>query len=114
MLGSEELGRLGESTADLRFYQVGPNLLTASEISRITSPLRTLAWPHRDLMTNPEQMRRILLRQIGDRLARLRLKTGRHLLAGVTTQIEDGAERKILLLVLVPYGVESCDWQLSA
>jgi hypothetical protein len=111
MVSTEELAHMAETANDLVLYQAGPNLLPPSEISRIVSPLRALAWPHRDLLTDPQQLRRIVFRQIGDRLARLRLKTGRHILAGLNSA-EFGIDRKTLVLVLVSHRVETCDWEI--
>ena len=111
MTSAADLAQLAESMDEFAVYQVGPNTLPSSEVSRITEPLRALAWPHRDL-SDPEELRRILARQLTDRLARLKIKTGRHVLAGVALRIEEGNERKLLVLVIVSDRVESCDLEL--
>lgn len=111
MIGTEDLAQLAESMDDLVIYQVGVNPLPASEISRITGPLRALAWRQGDLLSDRQELRKILVRQITDRLARLKLKTGRHVLAGVVLRIEGENERRILLLVVASDRVETCDFE---
>jgi hypothetical protein len=112
MISSTDLARLAESMDDLLVFQVGTNPLPTSEISRITGPLRSLAWPLRDLMSDPHALRRILVRQVTDRLARLRLTAGRHVLAGVSLELKGETERKTLLIVIAPTRIESCDFEI--
>ncbi|WP_395015106.1 hypothetical protein [Dongia sp.] len=112
MISGADLAQLAESMDDLLVYQVGTTPLPDSEISRITESLRSLAWPLRDLMSDPHAMKRILVRQVTDRLARLRLTTGRHVLAGVSIEFEGETERKTLLIVIAPIRVESCDFEI--
>lgn len=111
-IDAEDLAQMAESMDEFAVYQVGPNTLPSSEVSRITEPLRALAWPDRDLLTDPKELRRILARQLTDRLARLKIKTGRHVLAGVVLRVEEGNERKLLVLVIASGRVESCDLEL--
>ena len=107
-----QLATLAEQTECIVMHEAGPNTLPASEVNRVRSILQTLHWPHRHLMTDPSQFRRIFMRQLGDRRARLRLKTGRACLAGITTLVEGEVERRALIVVLVPHYVQSCDIQI--
>jgi hypothetical protein len=113
MISGADLARLAESMDDLLVYQVGTSPLPDSEISRITGALRSLAWPLQELMSDPHALRRILVRQLTDRLARLRLTSGRHVLAGVSLEVTGKTERKTLLIVIAPTRVESCDFEIG-
>jgi hypothetical protein len=107
-----ELATIAEQTECIVIHEAGPNTLPASEVNRIKSILQTLQWPHRHLMSNPSQFRRIFMRQLGDRRALLRLKTGRTCLAGIATLTEGDVERQALIVVLAPHRVQSSDIQI--
>jgi hypothetical protein len=64
-------------------------------------------------MSDPHALKRILVRQLTDRLARLRLTSDRHVLAGVSLEVAAETERKTLLIVIAPTRVESCDFEIG-
>jgi hypothetical protein len=114
VLGLDELVRAAEASEMIQIHETGPNRLPRSELMQLTDPLSALSWAQDDLVTNAATLKRNLTRTIGDRLARLRLKTGRHLLVGEIVRPENGIQRKVLLLVLARVDVLSCDWQLAS
>jgi hypothetical protein len=113
-IGHEDLIRMLEAVDSFELCEAGPNKLPRAELARLTGPLSALSWTEADLVTEPIALKRSLARTLGDRLARLRLKTGRHLLAGSFLRHENDTERKVLLLVLTRSDVQSCDWQLTS
>jgi hypothetical protein len=113
-VSDEQLARLAENAHEVAFGEGGPNRLPSSEVSRLLAPLSALAWSHKDLVTDPQLLRRILLRKIADGRSRLALRTGKHLLAGIVRRETDSDQDHTLVLVLAGRNVESCDWQLPA
>jgi hypothetical protein len=114
VVGAEALVRMAQGSDRIEVYETGPNRLQRSELMRLTSPLSALSWAQADLVTDPATLKRSLARAIGDRLARLRLKIGRHLLAAEILHHENGIEQKVLLLVLARTDVLTCDWQRAS
>lgn len=110
----EELVALAETVDRILVHQVGPNAIPRSEISRLTTPLETLAWPHHELVTNRNRLREDLVKKISDRRRRLRVRTGRHILAGITANPEGGLNSKALLLVFLRKPGKTFDLQLAA
>ncbi len=111
---AEELVRMTQASDRIEVHETGANRLPRSELMRLTSPLSALSWAQADLVTDPARLRRSLARAIADRLARLRLKIGRHLLAAEILHHESGIERRVLLLVVARTDVLTCDWQRAS
>jgi hypothetical protein len=109
-----ELIGMAEASDTIEVHQTGPNLLPPTELRQLTDPLSALCWAQPDLVTDPISVRRALIRTISDRLARIQIKTGRHLLAGEAIRSENGNEQGVLLLVLTRTDVTSCDWQRAS
>jgi hypothetical protein len=114
VIGLDELARMAEASDTIEIHETGPNRLPRSEVMQLTGPLSALSWTRADLVTDAETLKRSLVRTVGDRLVRLRLKTGRHLLAGEIRVPENGIERRVLLLILARTEVLTCDWQLAS
>jgi hypothetical protein len=113
-VSDEKLADLAESAHQTAFAEAGPNRFPSSEISRLLGPLEALAWPHKGLVTDPQLLRRVLLRKIADNRSRIALRTGKRLLAGVHIKGAGDRENRTLFLVLAGRNVHSCDWQLPA
>jgi hypothetical protein len=61
-----------------------------------------------------ERLARELRRRMTDALARIRVKLGRHLLAGTTQIFDEDGDRRVLVLVLTHKSIDSCEWRLAA
>lgn len=109
----DELVNLAEATDHIEVRQAGPRQVAASDLSAVMASLNALAWLDLGLVTDPAALRRAIRRKVGDQRARLRLKTGRHLLVGTVTRSEVGRDERILLVIVVGRGVTSCDWQFA-
>jgi hypothetical protein len=112
--GVEALVGMAEAADTIEVHETGPSRLPRSELMRLTDPLSALSWTQTDLVTDPVSLRHALTRSVSDRLARIRIKTGRHFLAGKVTRARDGIPQRVLLLVLTRTDVQSCDWQLAS
>lgn len=110
----DDLIRMAEASDRIELHETGLNKLPRSELMQLTSQLSALSWSQADLVTGPATLKRTLARMIRDRLARLRLKTGRHLLAAEILSSKNGIPRRVLLLVLARTEVLTCDWQLAS
>jgi hypothetical protein len=84
----------------------------------ITGPLiealRQLISPDESADPDAERARREMQHRLVDGLARIRIRYGRQLLAGVTRIFTNDRDEHVLVLVLVKNGVTSCDWLLAA
>jgi hypothetical protein len=109
----DALVEMAEAADRIEVRQAGPNPIAASDLSAVLASLNALAWLDRGLVTHPATLRRAIRRKLGDQRTRLRLKTGRNLLAGTVIRGEAGKEEQVLLVVLAGRGVTSCDWQLA-
>jgi hypothetical protein len=112
-VSDDDLVDLAEAADRIEVRQAGPHGVAASALSAVMASLNALAWLDLGLVTDPAALRRTIRRKLGDQRTRLRLKTGRNLLAGTVTHSEAGRDEQILLVVLVGRGVTSCDWQLA-
>jgi hypothetical protein len=86
-----------------------PNTL----INHLVQPLRALCWIDDPTTPEPSRLRREMRRPIADARARIRIRCGRNVLAGVTHRMVEGKHQQILVLVLAGQAVRSCDWQLA-
>jgi hypothetical protein len=109
----DELVAMAKQADRIEVRQAGPHKVPAADLSAILASLGALAWQHGGLVTNPTVLQRAIYRKVGDQRARLRLKWGRTLLAGVVGDTDAGRDERILLIVLVGRGITSCDWQLA-
>lgn len=61
-----------------------------------------------------ERLARELRRRMTDALARSRIRCNRHLLAGRTRIFDEDGDRTVLVLVLTPKRIDSCEWKITA
>jgi len=76
--------------------------------------LRQLTSPDESAYPDAERARREMQHRLVDGLARIRIRYGRQLLAGVTRIFTNDRDEHVLVLVFVKNGVTSCDWLLAA
>ncbi|HVO03749.1 MAG TPA: hypothetical protein VMT54_16215 [Candidatus Cybelea sp.] len=113
-IGVDKLIGMAEAADTIEAHQTGPNWLPSTEVRQLTDPLSALCWARPDLVTDPISLRKALTQTISDRLARIRIKTGRHFLAGEIIRSQNGNEQGVLLLVLTRTDITSCDWQRAS
>ena len=77
--------QMAEQADRIEVREAGPHKIAASDVSAVLASLNALTWLDRGLVTDPATLRRAIRRKLGDQRARLRLKTGRNLLAGTIT-----------------------------
>ena len=112
-LTDHQLVQFAETADEVKVHETGANSLPTSELARLLAPLKVMAWPHKDLISNPDALRRAMVRKLGENRSRLRQRTGKQLLAGVLAVATDGVTRTTLVLILAHRGVQTCDWQLT-
>jgi hypothetical protein len=82
-------------------------------IDQIIGGLRALPLLTSDQITNAGSTLQRLRLALVDRLARMRVRHGRHVLAGETTREVGGKRLRILVLVFAQCAVMTCDWRLA-
>jgi hypothetical protein len=84
----------------------------------ITGPmieaLRCLSAPNDSADPDAERTRREMQHRLANGLARIRIRYGRQLLAGVTRIFTHDRDQHLLVLVFVKSGITRCDWLLAA
>lgn len=113
LVNDDELFEMAEQADRIEVREACPHSIAASDVSAVLASLNALSWLDRGLVTDPTTLRRAIRRKIGDQRARLRIKTGRNLLAGTITRDGAGQEVRVLLVVLAGRTVTSCEWQLA-
>jgi hypothetical protein len=115
LIDDDALAALAAQSGQIEIRQaLGTGWVPNTAIDRLVQGLRALAWI--DDRTTPEadRLRREMRRQIVDARARIRIRYGRSVLAGITHRTTAGKRQQVLVLVLTRKFVRSCDWQLGA
>jgi hypothetical protein len=99
------------------FAQDWPKKLSDAEMARFMAPFKQLVMFGDLILDDPEGagwiMKASLLSALKELRADFVTKHDRHLLAGRGMHTEFGHGRSLLLLVLAPTNIGSCDWQLN-
>jgi hypothetical protein len=99
------------------FVQDWPKKLSEAEMARFRAPFTRLVMFGDPILDDPEGagwfLKTEFLRTLQELRAEFVSRHDRHLLAGSGTHTEFGVRRSLLLLVLTPTNIGSCDWQLN-
>jgi hypothetical protein len=94
-----------------------PKKLSDAEMARFRAPFQQLMLFGDPVLDDPDGAGWVLKAEFLWKLHALRsafvAEHDRHLLAGRGTHTEFGASRSLLLMVLVPTNIGSCEWQLN-
>jgi hypothetical protein len=114
LIDDDALAALAAQAGQIEIRQaLGTGWVPNTAIDRLVQALRAFAWIDDRTTPQADRMRREMRRRIGDTRARIRIRYGRSILAGVTHRTIAGKRQQVLVLVLTRKFVRSCDWQLD-
>lgn len=114
LIDDDELTALAAPAGQIEIRQaLGTGWVPNTAIDRLVQALRALAWIDDRTTPQADRLRREMRRRIGDTRARICIRYGRSVLAGITHRTAAGKRQQVLLLVLTRKFVRSCDWQLG-
>jgi hypothetical protein len=115
LIDDDALAALAVQADQIEIRQaLGTGWVPNTAIDHLVQALRSLAWIDDRTTPQADRLRREMWRQIVDARARIRIRYGRGILAGITHRTAAGKRQQVLLLVLTRKFVHSCDWQLGA
>jgi hypothetical protein len=115
VINDSELAALASRSHEIKIRQaLASGWVPNAPIDRLVQALRALSWIDQKATPQADRLRREMQRRIVDARARIRIRYGRSVLAGVTYRMIEGKRQQVLVLVLVRKNIRSCDWQLNA
>jgi hypothetical protein len=114
LIDDDALAALAAQSGQIEIRQaLGTGWVPNTAIDQLVQALRALAWIDDRTTPQANRLRREMRRQIVDARARIRIRYGRSVLAGITHRTTAGKRQQVLVLVLTRKFVRSCDWQLG-
>jgi hypothetical protein len=114
LIDDDALATLAAQSGQIEIRQaLGGGWVPNTSIDHLVQGLRALSWIDDNTTPEVDRLRREMQRRIVDARARIRIRYGRHVLAGITQRMTEGRRQKILVLVLVRKFIRSCEWQLG-